>query len=134
MMKRTYMFAGAAATLPFINATNVILLPIVIIGSFVADWDYRIGLKHRRITHTILALLITTGALSLYSLQLGLLWGLNYSTHLLLDSLTITGVPLLYPIRNKCYGFKLIKTRSSEDMFICLICIYLISYLYLYLY
>ncbi|WML35644.1 metal-dependent hydrolase [Clostridium sp. OS1-26] len=130
MMKRTHMFAGAATTLPFINATNVMLLPIAIIGSFVADWDYRIGLKHRGITHTILALLITTGALSLYRLQLGLLWGLNYSTHLLLDSLTITGVPLLYPIKNKYYGFKLIKTRSSEDMFICLICIYLISYLY----
>lgn len=132
MMKRTHMFAGAAATLPFINATNVLFLPIAIIGSFVADWDYKIGLKHRGITHTALALLITSSLFSIYSLQLGLLWALNYSMHLLLDSLTVTGVPLLYPIKNKTYGFKLIKTRSSEDMFICLICIYLISYLFLY--
>ncbi|WML34970.1 metal-dependent hydrolase [Clostridium sp. OS1-26] len=132
MMKRTHIFAGATATLPFINATNILFFPIVLAESFVAGWDYKIGLKHRGITHTALALLITSSLFSIYSLQLGLLWGLNYGTHLLLDSLTVTGVPLLYPIKSKYYSFKLFKTRSSEDMFICLICIYLISYLFLY--
>lgn len=131
-MKITHVFAGAVATLPFINTTNILFFPIVLAGSSVADWDYKVGLKHRGVTHTMLALLATSLALSLYNVKLGLLWGLNYGTHLLLDSLTVTGIPLLYPFKNKKYDFKIFKTRSSEDMFICLICIYLISYLFLY--
>lgn len=130
MMKRTHMFAGAAVTLPFINTSNILFFPIVVIGSFAADWDYKIGLKHRGITHTFIALLVTTSLFSIYNLRLGLLWALNYGMHLLLDSATVTGVPLLYPFKKKYYGFKLFKTRSSEDMFICLICIYLMSYLF----
>jgi inner membrane protein len=125
MMKRTHMFAGAAATLNFINTSNFLFFPLAVLGSLVPDWDYRIGLKHRGITHTALALLVTTGLFSLYSWRLGLLWGLNYASHLLLDSLTVTGIPVLYPFKNKYYGFKLFKTRSSEDMVICLLCFYM---------
>lgn len=132
MMKRTHMFAGAAATVPFISTNNILFFSIFIVGSFIPDWDYKIGLKHRRITHTALALLVTTTLFSIYNLQLGLLWGFNYGMHLLLDSLTVTRIPVLYPIKDKNYSFKLFKTRSSEDMFICLIRIYLISYLFLY--
>lgn len=75
--KKTHVVAGIAATISFINPTNLILFLIAVIGSFAADWDYKIGLKHRGITHTLVALLVTAGALSLYNLQLGLLWGLN---------------------------------------------------------
>ena len=127
MMKKTHIAVGIAATINFINISNVLFLPIAVVGSLIPDWDYKLGLKHRGITHTLLALLITTGLFSLYSWKLGLLWGLNYFTHLLLDSLTVTGIPLLYPLKKKYYGFKLFKTRGAEDVLIFLICFYIIT-------
>lgn len=130
MMKKTHIVVGVAATLPFININNILFLPIAILGSFIPDWDYKLGLKHRGITHTMLALLVTSLVLSLCSIKLGLLWSLNYGTHLLLDSLTVTGIPILYPIRNKYYGFKLFKTRGAEDGLIFLICFYIVMFLF----
>lgn len=131
MTKKTHIAVGIAATINFIHISNILFLIIAVIGSFIPDVDYKLGLKHRGITHTLLALAITTGLFSLYSWKLGLLWGLNYSTHLLLDSLTITGIPLLFPLSKKCYGFKLICTGKSEDLFICLLALFFISYMYL---
>lgn len=63
MMKKTHIAVGVSTTISFINKVNFIFLPIAVIGSFIPSWDYKLGLKHRGITHTFLALLITTGFL-----------------------------------------------------------------------
>lgn len=127
MMKRTHMFTGIIATVPFINLDNALIAPIALIGSIAADWDFYMGIKHRTSTHSLLALLITSGAFMLFNFQLGLLWGLNYLTHLFLDSLTKMGVPLLYPFSRKYYGARIFKTRGAEDLLICLMFLYLIT-------
>lgn len=126
MTKRTHVLFGAATTLPFTTWNNAIFFPIVLLGSTAADWDYIIGLKHRWITHTLLALTISTIVVCIFSLNLGLLWGLNYGGHLFLDSLTITGVPLLYPFNKKYYGLKIFKTRGAEDLLLSIMLLYLI--------
>jgi inner membrane protein len=127
MMKRTHMFMGIAATIPFINWDNAIVVPIALLGSIAADWDHLIGTKERTVTHSLLALAATSGILMILNYQLGLLWGMNYGLHLLLDSFTLAGVPLFYPFHKKYYGFKLIKTRGAEDMFVALLGLYLIT-------
>ena len=121
MMKKTHLAVGIAATLPFITRSNILLIPIALAGSVAADCDYKIGMKHRKITHTLLALSISSATLSIFKLNLGILWGLNYSTHLLLDSVTSKGIPLLYPVSKKNYGVKLFKTRRAEYELIALI-------------
>lgn len=126
MMKKTHMFAGIAATIPFVTWNNIIIVPIAVIGSFAADWDYYMGIKHRTATHSFLALIISSVVLAFFNIQLGLLWGLNYFTHLLLDSLTVTGVPLLYPMIKKSYGLRIFKTRGAEDFFLMLMLLYTI--------
>jgi inner membrane protein len=125
-MKKTHLFTGIALTIPFISLSNIILLPAVI-GSVAPDWDYRIGIKHRTITHSLIALIISSAFLGTFNIKLGLLWALNYTVHLLLDSLTKMGVPLLYPWRKKYYGKKLFRTHGAEDGLLALISIYIIS-------
>ena len=126
LTKKTHMLMGIAVTIPFVNWSNAILLPIAIIGSFAADLDCIVSLKHRGITHTLLALICSSGALSLMDYRLGLLWGINYATHLILDSFTTSGVPIIYPISKKHYGFRLFKTRGAEDLFTGLLALYFI--------
>lgn len=71
--------------------------------------------KHRTFTHSILGLLVFSMAIGLLYPNGLLVFAIDYLMHLLSDSLTIHGVPYLYPFSNKCYGSKLIKTGSSTD-------------------
>jgi inner membrane protein len=46
-----------------------------------------------------------------------LFWfGFGYFTHILADSLTVEGVPLLAPFRSDSYGLKLFKTGSFGEL------------------
>lgn len=126
MLKRTHLAMGIATTITLITKDNMLIAPVAIVGSIAPDWDIYIGIKHRTLTHSLVALVFTSYVLYTFNEQLGILWGINYLTHLLLDSLTKTGVPFLYPLKKKYYGFKLFKTGGAEDFFISLILIYII--------
>ncbi len=54
---------------------------------------------HRGLLHSLLALVIIVGGMSLFSVPstLTLAVGLGYASHLLLDGLTPSGVPLFWP-------------------------------------
>lgn len=118
MTKKIHIAVGVAATLPIITVNTPILF-IGVLGAIVPDWDILIlGMKyHRTITHSFVSLLISTLIVSLFNVKLGLIWGISYLTHLLLDSFTKMGVPVFYPFNKKYYGFKLIRTGGSEDLF-----------------
>lgn len=91
----------------------LMLNPIVIvIGAVIPDIDYLIGIPHRTITHSLL--FIITACLLAWRLKskqtsFALLVGLT--SHLLLDSVTTKGVPLLFPL-NTYYGFNLFNSQS----------------------
>jgi len=127
MTKKTHIAVGIVATLPLLNIYPKYAF-IGIIGAIVADWDLLLGIKHRTITHSLIALCLATIVIALCNFNIGIVFGLNYLLHLLLDSLTKMGVPFFYPFRKKYYGFKLIKTGGVEDLFICLMAILLIYY------
>lgn len=121
MTKKTHLFMGAAITLVF---THNPFSFIGLIGSLAPDWDYKVGIKHRTITHSILAVLVTTALIYVFNKQIALVWCLNYSLHLLADSLTVTGIPFLFPFNKHCYGLKIMKTGDPIDLLIMLIAIY----------
>ncbi|ABQ23638.1 metal-dependent hydrolase [Clostridium kluyveri] len=131
MTKKTHVAVGIAATLPIVMKCEPIAF-IGLLGAVIPDWDIILGMKHRTTTHSLTALFISTIIITLLNHQVGLIWGLNYSIHLLLDSFTKMGVPLFYPFRKEYYGFKLIYTGKSEDLFICLLAIFFITCMYLY--
>lgn len=122
MTKKTHIAVGVAATLPLISLLSPLVL-LGIIGSFAPDWDILLRIKHRTITHSLLALSLSTLIISTFNYKIALVWGLNYLIHLILDSFTRTGVPWLYPFKKRYYGLKKVKTGESEDLFICLLAI-----------
>ncbi len=129
MMKRTHMAIGLAATIPLI-----VIEPISVIGalgSTVPDWDYKLGIEHRTITHSLLFLGLTTGIVRILNLHTALVWFICYGLHLVADSFTKMGTPYLYPWNKKYYGLKKIKTRGGEDYFIQLMAIVFICSVYL---
>jgi inner membrane protein len=125
MKIRTHEAVGIACTLPLIGIVNPIAF-IGVIGNVIPDFDILIGIKHRGLTHSLLALFSTTILISIFNQQIAFVWFINYFSHLILDSCTKSGVPWLYPFKKKCYGLKLIKTGESEDLFICLVAIFII--------
>ena len=86
---------------------------LVILGSALPDIDYRVGIKHRTLTHSLVFLGVT---LLLPPL------GLGVGLHILLDLLTPTGTQLLWP--HKQYYIILgspLKTGKHDTLIILLI-------------
>lgn len=127
MMKRTHLLMGLAVTIPFVNWNNAMLVPISVVVSFAPDIEHVIGTKERGIMHSMLWLILMTTILLFINYELGFLCFLSYGSHLLLDSFTLKGIPLMYPITKRPFGIRLIKARGSEDMFMALMFLYLIA-------
>ena len=128
MMKKTHATIAIAATIPTIAYLNIPPVSILgIIGAMAPDWDFILGLKHRTITHSLLLLFISSFLVSLFNVNISLIWFISYFLHLIADSFTKMGVPFLYPLIKDRYGLKLIKTGGAEDMFIFILALFLIS-------
>jgi len=125
MTRKTHICVGLAVTLPLLSVFPFYSI-LGMIGTTLADIDIKLGIKHRWSTHSLLALILATMGVMLINLNVGVIFGINYLIHLILDSCTVTGVPLLYPFNKKYYGPKLIKTGDSIDLFICLLAIVII--------
>lgn len=129
MMKKTHLAISIATVIPIINYLNIPTFSIIgVLGGIAPDWDLFIpGVRHRTITHSLLLLLASAILISRFNAGIGLVWFTSYSTHLLADSCTKMGVPFLYPLKKENFGLRIIKTGEAEDMFICLVAIFLIS-------
>lgn len=128
MMRKTHIAIGCVATSILIINTSIQPLAVIgILGSTFPDIDYKIGLEHRTITHSILMLILSSLLVVFFNKDIALVWFVNYSLHLIADSFTKMGVPFLYPFCKKRFGFKLIRTGSSIDYFITILCLYIFS-------
>jgi inner membrane protein len=77
-------------------------------GRLLFYWLPAFGLKHRGLTHygiTTLAVIVISSVLGwwLGYLDVGLAFGLGYLSHVLADGLTVGGVPLLWPKKEKIH-------------------------------
>lgn len=98
---------------------------------------------HRGFTHTLVAGLLFTYFLFLCStilpdmiqaffLPFGLGLAVGYFSHLLLDMLTVSGIPLFYPIFRK--DIRIAKLHSGRDDFMVMVFTVVITGAYLYIY
>lgn len=81
---------------------------VVIMFSSLPDWDLKLGIRHRTITHSLLiplGMIIASYFVTVPYSDILLYTALVICNHDLLDLLTWVGVPLLYPISK--YKFKL---------------------------
>lgn len=128
----------ASFDLKSISVASIIMVGSVI-GSSIPDIDKRgsyISKKlgvisafasmtgHRKFFHSPLFIIIFSGILnylalyldgSLQSLYYTFVMGLTFGmiSHLLVDSMTVSGIPLLYPVSQK--KFKIAKFRTNSD-------------------
>ncbi len=129
MTRHTHLLIGSAITIPLVFYNPVTIVGLI--GAYIPDIDIKLHIKHRTITHSILMLVITTLIISKLNLLIAFSWGLNYLSHLLLDSLTVMGVPFLYPFSKKKYGLKLFKTgKYQEFIFQTLAIVFILFFIY----
>lgn len=126
MTRRTHIAVGIAATLPLMSCMPFYAL-IGCIGATLPDIDIKLGIKHRTLTHSLMTLLSSTMLILMLNKYIALVFFINFTTHLILDSFTKMGVSLFYPFNKKYYGLKLIRTGRSEDLLLLLLTIYFMS-------
>lgn len=121
-----FTFTGIFGSLLGVNIlSDHRLLPIIVFASLLPDIDHTRSIigkaflplsralnrryGHRTITHSLAALIFLTGSLSVIqnaffpSIQVYQVFGLAYGSHLLLDMITVQGIPLFYPFKkNPC--------------------------------
>jgi len=127
----------AAITIASTFTTDISLLGISALGSVIPDIDHPhsiVGRKipiipelfnlffgHRTLTHSLLGLIGTSLFIYLKSPSWAVAWVIGYGSHLILDMLTPSGVPLLWP-RTKNLGFNLVQTGGVlENIFLLLL-------------
>lgn len=123
------MAVGLAITAPVIIQFDLHpLSALAVIGSTAPDWDYYIGIQHRTFTHSLLAMVLSSSLIWYFiNIEYALIWLLCYLSHLLIDSLTVMGVPFLYPFIKTRQGIRKFRTGEGEDYFIQLIAIYMLT-------
>ena len=121
-----FTFTGIFGSLLGINIlSDHRLLPIIFIACLLPDIDHTKSIigkvflpiskplnrryGHRTITHSLVAVLVLTGILSVIqnaffpSIKVYQVFALAYCSHLLLDMITVQGIPLFYPFKkNAC--------------------------------
>jgi len=126
LTKSTHTVVGVALTLPLLHVYPFYAL-VGLIGANIADKDRSIFLKHRGISHSFMALILTTSIIYYFSYPIAIIYGYNYFIHLILDCCTVTGCPLFLPISKKYYGFKFMKTGDPLDLFVRLTAVFFIA-------
>lgn len=128
MMGKTHMVAGVIVTGALCYYTSLDRLSLIcgFIGSTAPDLDLIIG-QHRKLTHSLLGVIIAFAICSLFNVTFAISFCANCIVHIGLDSYTKMGVPIFYPYNKKYYGFKEIKSGGVEDKYFCLIMISLIG-------
>lgn len=121
MMRRTHAAAGLALGLGFgaYYATplpeTLVFAVITEIAALLPDLDLKLKIKHRTLTHSVLALFVISalGFWISYQIQDMKIWmslALGYGSHLLLDMLTVYGIELFYPWH---YRVKVARFRTG---------------------
>lgn len=126
-MRRTHAAAGlmigfglvASYHPPTPLLTGVFIALVSQAASLVPDLDLKLKLKHRGLTHSLLALLIVAAlALSIggsttemFRRSVPLAFIMGYASHLFLDLLTVQGIELFYPCHRR---IRLLKFRTNS--------------------
>lgn len=87
--------------------------------------------KHRTLSHSLIGLAMLILPIGLISLHGAYWFGFGYATHLISDSLTVSGVPFFYPLSKKTLGFKICKASGMVDLMIRIASIGIIAYTFI---
>lgn len=108
-----YGACGIGALLPDLDHHHAPISQIL----FPISWLIRKKWSHRTATHSILFLIITTLLIVLFTNNLFIIMGIftGILSHLLMDMLNPTGVPLFYPFNKKKYRVAKVRTGGNTE-------------------
>lgn len=129
MTKYTHILVATVLSSKLILANPITILGLV--GSVVPDFDLKFGIKHRTITHSLLICGFTSLAILSFNYKIGTVYTISYISHLVLDSFTKTGVPLLYPFSTRYHGIKKVRTGDIFDISLSALSLIFLYYLFL---
>lgn len=118
MTKNTHVKVCLACVAPLVSINNFTLIFLSVAAATLPDYDLKLKIKHRTITHCILFYIVIGALLYRVNFETFIFFSIGYLSHLLLDSLTKHGIPLFYPFSKKTYGLKLFKTGEKFDKFV----------------
>lgn len=116
MMRKTHAAAGLALGLGLAYASHQPIVTAALLGlltqaaAVLPDIDLKLHIKHRTVTHSLLALLLVSlGAWYVMPLLLPYVAS-GYGSHLVLDFLTVWGIPILWPYSKR---FRLMRISTG---------------------
>lgn len=135
MTRSTHVSIGVACGLLISQLRGedvVAAMSLALVTAFAAvapDFDIRLGIKHRGITHTLIALTLIA-VVSVHFLPEGVAICLiaGYASHLLADALTVRGIPFFSPLVKRNISFLALRTGGVVDHLIGVIAAFLILY------
>ncbi len=137
MLFRTHIVFGLFLYLLLVGYVNnwLVVLFGVLLGVVLPDLDSRKSrygqrwyfrplqwiVKHRGIMHSVLFGAVLVGIFAMLSLDFGFGFLIGFSSHLFMDLLTRQGVPLLWPLLAKRFGFGIRTGGIFEDIIFVLL-------------
>lgn len=119
MTRTTHVNFALLVTLPFINISNYPYLFLSVAAATIPDLDIKIkGIKHRTWTHSLLIYSIAAALIYNFDPAGALFFSFGYLSHLILDSVTVSGVKWFYPFCLKPYGMRKVKVGSRYEKLI----------------
>jgi inner membrane protein len=118
MTKKTHLAIGTLVSLPIMGSVTGVVGIFGILGSIAPDLDLVLGKQfHRTFTHGLFFLMFSSLGISVFNKNIALIWFISYASHLFLDSMTKSGVPLFYPLSGR-YGLRWFTTGMLFDKLI----------------
>lgn len=129
MLKKSHIAIGVAATIPLVlnSEINIIYGAVGVLASTLPDIDKKIGIPHRGFSHSLIATGLVYLSLCWFIKPLAFALAYNYLIHIIADSFTRQGVPILWPLHRN-FGLKLFKVTNKSDMVVFSITLLIIAY------
>jgi len=113
------LFAGFSALIPDIDhpgsTVSKLVTPISKIFNWVEAKTMPSNMKHRGFTHTLILPSICVAAYYITKSPSFLYMGVGIMSHIVLDMLTVAGVPIFYPFTTKRFRFANIRTGKGAE-------------------
>lgn len=122
--------------------SHIIMVAGIIIGSTICDCDNKYApagkviplhwfIKHRTWTHSVWAIVGAAALVYPFGIEFGVGFLAGVIFHILADTLTLSGVPLFYPIDKNTYGLRLFRVGNPGESMLALVAAMAIGYMVL---
>jgi inner membrane protein len=124
MMRRTHAAMGLALGFGLAGHFHQPIVSAALYGlltqgaAVLPDIDLKLHIKHRTVTHSLFALLLISLGAQYAAPLLTPYVSIGYGSHLLLDFLTVWGIPLLWPWSRR-FRLMRISTGGRIDSLLC---------------